>query len=657
MAIYHLTVKTHSRSKGQSATAAAAYRSGEQITDERTGEVHDYTRKEGVESSHLITPDDSPEWANNRAQLWNEAEKSETRKNSTVAREFEVALPAELNPAEREKLACDFGREISERHGVAVDVSIHAPGREGDNRNHHAHILCTTRRLGPEGFGEKSRELDDKKTGEVDHWRERWATLANERLEQAGHADRIDHRSLEAQGIDRAPGEHLGPTATAIERKGNRSRRGDDARQRQTEHQEQRHQGARLQDQIQEADQEAGQIRDQLNQEQRHERTESARRTARAHGIEPVNDQTGSKPGERRDLERRAGPRVEALGPDTGTQRGRRGDPAGAGDALPNVQRGGNRGDGQRARADLLPGADARHGRGEGHKMQSPQDTGSGAGLGQALGQGAKQASGKLKAPQPAKGKAKQGQQAQEIENSFNKFTQKFGQFAGQILGALKERGEQPQQPAKPASQKAQPAQPTRPAPTPRPQQAAPESPTPGATAAKPEARPEPKPEAKKPSADFAAKVLEIDAKLNRDQGATGLQRLAKGAYRESDPQRGAMLNRQLSERSADLGRRATAGDPAALGDFKAAAGRLAKTDPLSLAHAEKGFDSRAKLPGVELSADRLNKAAAGDLSGLDKSLAGKLPAGQSIADQAKQIGDTLPTKKGPQNIMKGPKG
>lgn len=221
MAIYHLSVKTISRSAGRSATAAAAYRAGVEITDERTGEIHDYTRKGGVESAALILPDNAPEWARDRAQLWNAAEQAEKRKNSTVAREFEIALPAELSPEQREKLAHDFARELVKRHGCTADVAIHAPGKEGDNRNHHAHILLTTRRLEPDGFGEKTRELDDQKTGKVlvTEWRERFATLQNERLREAGHSVQVDHRSLDAQGIEREATRHLGPTATAIERR------------------------------------------------------------------------------------------------------------------------------------------------------------------------------------------------------------------------------------------------------------------------------------------------------------------------------------------------------------------------------------------------------------------------------------------------------
>lgn len=224
MAIYHLSVKTISRSAGRSATAAAAYRTASRIVDERSGELHDYTRRGGVESAELILPENAPDWAADRAALWNAAEQAETRKNSTVAREFEIALPAELSETERQRLAHDFAREIVERHGCAADVAIHAPGREGDRRNHHAHILCSTRRLGPEGFTEKTRELDDRKTGEVDSWRARFAELQNQRYRELGLTLQVDRRSLEAQGIsDREATQHQGPAITGLLRRGEAS--------------------------------------------------------------------------------------------------------------------------------------------------------------------------------------------------------------------------------------------------------------------------------------------------------------------------------------------------------------------------------------------------------------------------------------------------
>ena len=147
MAIFHLSVKTIGRAQGRSATAAAAYRAATRIEDERTGLLHDYSRKGGVLHREIVVPDDAPAWARDRAQLWNAAELAETRKNSTVAREFEVALPGELQRDAQQRLACALAQEITARHKCAVDVAIHAPSRGGDNRNHHAHLLLTTRRL------------------------------------------------------------------------------------------------------------------------------------------------------------------------------------------------------------------------------------------------------------------------------------------------------------------------------------------------------------------------------------------------------------------------------------------------------------------------------------------------------------------------------
>jgi hypothetical protein len=237
VAIFHLSVKTVSRSAGRSSTAAAAYRAGAEITDERTGEIHDYRRKSGVESAELFLPAGAPEWATDRAKLWNAAEQSETRKNSTVAREFEVALPAELSADQRRELAHEFTAALVKKYEFAADCAIHLPGKNGDSQNHHAHILCSTRKLTAEGFTAKTRELDDRATGaaHVVECRELFANMTNAALERAGHAVRVDHRSLEAQGIDRDAGIHLGPSATAIERRGEVSEKTQHHQERQAE--------------------------------------------------------------------------------------------------------------------------------------------------------------------------------------------------------------------------------------------------------------------------------------------------------------------------------------------------------------------------------------------------------------------------------------
>ncbi|MGE0367244.1 MAG: MobQ family relaxase [Phycisphaerales bacterium] len=223
MAIFHLSVKAISRAKGRSATAAAAYRAATKILDEGTGLLHDYSRKHGVAHTEILAPEDSPSWARERDRLWNEAEKAESRKNSTVAREFEVALPDELTAGQRLTLARDLANQIVVRHRCAVDIAIHAPNPAGDERNHHAHLLLTTRRLTQTGFTEKTRELDDLKTREVVYWRERWAGTVNEHLARHGHESRLDHRSLEDQGEARQPTQHLGPAITNMERRGIRT--------------------------------------------------------------------------------------------------------------------------------------------------------------------------------------------------------------------------------------------------------------------------------------------------------------------------------------------------------------------------------------------------------------------------------------------------
>ena len=225
MAVYHFSAKTVSRSAGRSSTAAAAYRSGERIVDERTGEIHDYTRKGGVVDSLVVLPQGG---TMNRAELWNKVEVHHKRGDATVAREFVVALPAELDAAQRQELARTYARELADRYGVAVDLNVHAPGKDGDHRNHHAHILMSACYCGPTGtLGKKAVELDPihcQRHGldnVVEVERQRWEQHANRALEKAGQEARIDHRSLEAQGItDRLPGVHLGPTATAIERSG-----------------------------------------------------------------------------------------------------------------------------------------------------------------------------------------------------------------------------------------------------------------------------------------------------------------------------------------------------------------------------------------------------------------------------------------------------
>jgi len=206
MAIFHFTAKIVSRGKGQSAVAKAAYNARERIEQELTGQVSDYSRKTGLMFSGIFAPKDAPEWARDRAALWNEVEKHEKRKDAQLAREIEIGLPHELTDEQRRQLVTDFVREQFQRKGMVADVNIHAPDRQGDERNYHAHILLTMRRIGPEGFGAKAREWDSRE--QLGNWREAWERTANRYLERHGHAARVDSRTLEAQGIDREPTKH-----------------------------------------------------------------------------------------------------------------------------------------------------------------------------------------------------------------------------------------------------------------------------------------------------------------------------------------------------------------------------------------------------------------------------------------------------------------
>jgi hypothetical protein len=200
MAIYHLRATMISRSSGRSATAAAAYRSASHIEDYRTGLSFDYRARSGVDHVEILSPADAPEWAQDRAALWNAVEAAETRKNSQVAREIRVALPDELDHGQRVELVRDFCQRQFVDRGMVADIALHAPGRDGDERNHHAHILLTTREIAAEGFTTKNRDWNAVEV--LEGWREAWAHDSNLALELSGHVERIDHRTLEAQRID-----------------------------------------------------------------------------------------------------------------------------------------------------------------------------------------------------------------------------------------------------------------------------------------------------------------------------------------------------------------------------------------------------------------------------------------------------------------------
>ena len=203
MAIYHLRATMISRSQGRSATAASAYRVAARIEDRRTGLTFDYAARGGVDHTEILAPDHAPDWVRDRSELWNRVEESETRKNSQVAREVRVALPDELTHAQRVALVRDYAQAQFVDRGMVADIALHAPGRAGDERNHHAHILLTTRELDAEGSvpggGFTTKNRDWNKVEVLEGWREAWARDSNAALERAGIEDRVDHRTLVAQ--------------------------------------------------------------------------------------------------------------------------------------------------------------------------------------------------------------------------------------------------------------------------------------------------------------------------------------------------------------------------------------------------------------------------------------------------------------------------
>lgn len=205
MAIYHCSIKSISRGQGSSVTAAAAYRAGIRIEDDTTGLVHDYTRKKGVVSVDMLAPVGAPTWVADPSMLWSAAEATETRKNARVGREMIVALPHEMSDAQRRELAVGIGQMLVDRYNVAAQVALHAPDKEGDQRNHHAHILFTSRQVGAEGLGAyASKVLDDFKQGrkEVTALRAAVAQIVNRHLERGGYFERVDARSLVDQNLD-----------------------------------------------------------------------------------------------------------------------------------------------------------------------------------------------------------------------------------------------------------------------------------------------------------------------------------------------------------------------------------------------------------------------------------------------------------------------
>ncbi|MET3471766.1 Ti-type conjugative transfer relaxase TraA [Novosphingobium sp. 1529] len=218
MAIYHFSAKVVSRGGGSSAVAAAAYRSADRLYDERLDRHHDFSNKTGVVHSEVMLPDGAPEEWRNRAKLWNAVEAVEVRKDAQLAREIEFAIPREMSQADGIQLARDFVQKEFVDRGMVADLNVHWDVGADGLAKPHAHVMLGMREVGADGFGAKVREWN--KTELLNHWREAWAEHVNGRLAQLDIDARIDHRSLEAQGIALEPQNKIGPAAARMAQEG-----------------------------------------------------------------------------------------------------------------------------------------------------------------------------------------------------------------------------------------------------------------------------------------------------------------------------------------------------------------------------------------------------------------------------------------------------
>ena len=228
MAIYHFSAKVISRANGSSALAAAAYRSASRLHDQRLDRHHDFSNKAGVVHSEVMLPDGAPEEWQDREKLWNAVEAAEVRKDAQLAREVEFAIPRELDQAEGIRLTREFvQREFVDR-GMVADLNVHWDiGADGMPKP-HAHVMLGMREVDGEGFGAKVRDWN--RTDLLEHWRGAWAEHVNQRLAELDIDARVDHRSLEAQGVDLEPQHKIGPAASRMADQGLASERLDEHR-------------------------------------------------------------------------------------------------------------------------------------------------------------------------------------------------------------------------------------------------------------------------------------------------------------------------------------------------------------------------------------------------------------------------------------------
>ncbi|MEG3145190.1 Ti-type conjugative transfer relaxase TraA [Sphingomonas sp. RT2P30] len=223
MAIYHFSAKVISRAVGSSAVASAAYRSASRLHDERLDRTHGFSNKAGVVHSEVMLPDGAPEELGDREKLWNEVEATEKRIDAQLAREIEFAIPREMTKEQGIELARDFVQSEFVDSGMIADLNVHWDVGADGLAKPHAHVMLTMREVGDDGFGPKNRDWNA--TSLLEKWRERWSEHVNERLAESDIDARVDHRSLEAQGIDLQPQHKIGPAASRMAAQGLASER------------------------------------------------------------------------------------------------------------------------------------------------------------------------------------------------------------------------------------------------------------------------------------------------------------------------------------------------------------------------------------------------------------------------------------------------
>lgn len=225
MSIMFLKIRSVSRGQGGSAVAKAAYIARDRLRDAGTNRLHDHRSTPGLEHAEILRPaataGGGPAWVGDRQTLWNQAESAERQRNSRVAREYTVALPHELERRARVELAREFAQRIADRYGTAVDLAVHGPTARGDPRNHHAHILATTRELTADGLGRKATielNTENRRARGLPHvaveyraLRAQWAELANEKLREANLEARLEPRSRATLARERPHAAHEAP--------------------------------------------------------------------------------------------------------------------------------------------------------------------------------------------------------------------------------------------------------------------------------------------------------------------------------------------------------------------------------------------------------------------------------------------------------------